>query len=280
METITVIVPHRHGSEPNRSRFPAYTIFSDDEGKGKKFALHKAIAAATTEYVWLTDDDVIMPADIQKSNQLNITTDADMLILPLAMNKGTGSLIEKLQVMEYTALQSLTLFTAEKGHPIMCSGANLIVKRERWLESYNELHNELPSGDDMFLLESFKRRGLKISTSASQDLTAHINPQPTLKDLLRQRMRWAGKANKYTDRDIIFAGLLTLLANICLYLPPVFICKYIFDLWLIHRGRTQYHLLEKKSSLSVILTTLFIEMVYPIYMLMCLFGGLFRQNKW
>ena len=64
------------------------------------------------------------------------------------------SLLEQLQIAEYAAIQELTMRTAKKNQAIMCSGANLIVRREVWLECESELHPEIPSGDDMFLLEA------------------------------------------------------------------------------------------------------------------------------
>ena len=191
----------------------------NDEGKGKKFALHKLISVATTDYVWLLDDDVIAPQDTPQ-------TTADLLILPLRM-EGGKTLLERLQRAEYAALQQITVETAQRGKPVMCSGANLIVRRDRWLESWPDLHEDIPSGDDMFLLESFKRRGLTIDVLDSDRYTAVVHPQTTWKAFFRQRMRWAGKAPHYTDRDIIRCGALILAANILqLLCPPIILIKF------------------------------------------------------
>ena len=261
MENVTVIIPRRG---------------INDEGKGKKYALLKLISAAQTEYVWLQDDDVTVNSETDLSCGFE---GLDLLILPLTMTAGGGSLVEQLQQLEYVAIQSLTLWAAENNHPVMCSGANLIVKRERWLESYPDLHTEIPSGDDMFLLESFKRRGLKIGMHTHP--VATIQPLPSLRQLLRQRMRWAGKAPKYKDKDILLCGVTTFLTNLFLWFPPVFISKYIFDMWLIHRGVYEYKLLKnKKLTADIWLLALLLEVVYPLYMFICLLGGLFRQNKW
>ena len=135
---ITIIIPRRG---------------INDEGKGKKHALYRLISAAETEYVWMMDDDVVLEV---KGERLEIKG-ADLLILPLRMasENEKPSLLERLQIAEYAAIQQLTIETAQRGHAVMCSGANLIVRRDRWLESYDDLHPEILSGDDMFLLESF-----------------------------------------------------------------------------------------------------------------------------
>ena len=244
----------------------------NDDGKGKKHALHKLIAAAETEYVWLQDDDVTFPqlADFDNlpSTVISRFSTSDLLILPLRM-AGGNSLLERLQRAEYAAIQQLTIDSALKGRPVMCSGANLIVRRERWLESWNDLHPEIPSGDDMFLLESFKRRGLKIEVLDEPQYTAVVQPVKTWKAFFRQRMRWAGKAPHYTDRDIRRCGILILCANLLQILCP---------LVLVVKFPLEYRLIKKRDASVSLIDALILELLYPFYMLVCLVGGLFRRQ--
>ena len=233
----------------------------NDDGKGKKHALHKMIAAATTEYVWLQDDDIIPP-------KMTPETDADLLILPLRMTGG-NSLLERLQIAEYAAIQQLTIDSAQQGKPVLCSGANLIVRRERWLESWGDLRPEIPSGDDMFLLESFKRRGLRIEVQDAPEYTASVQAVPTWRAFFRQRMRWAGKAPHYTDRDIRRCGTRILLANIMQVLCP---------LVLFVKFPIEYRLIKKRDASVSLLDAFLLELLYPFYMAVCLVGGLFRRG--
>ena len=249
---ITVVVPRRG---------------INDEGKGKKYALYRLISAAETEYVWMQDDDVVLEV---KGERLEVKG-ADLLILPLRMvsENERPSLLEQLQIAEYAAIQQLTIETAKRGHAVMCSGANLIVKRDRWLESYADLHPEIPSGDDMFLLESFNRRGLKIAVSESEELTAIVRPHTSWLAFFRQRMRWAGKAPKYTDKDILRCGAVVLCMNLLqLVCPLVLLVKFPIEYRMI-RCR------EKSVSLG---TALLLEIAYPIYILYTLIGGLFLKH--
>ena len=270
-EHITVVIPRRG---------------INDEGKGKKHALYRLISAAETEYVWMQDDDVILHSleDALSGyslkapqNAMGIFGDpakfkgADLLILPLRMESESEhpSLLERLQIAEYAAIQQLTIETAKRGHAVMCSGANLIAKRDRWLESYEDLHPEIPSGDDMFLLESFKRRGLKIAVSESEELTAIVRPHTSWKAFFHQRMRWAGKAPKYKDKDILRCGAIVLGMNLLqLVCPLVLLVKFPIEYRLIRRR-------DKSVSFG---TALLLEIVYPIYILYTLIGGLFRKR--
>ena len=251
-DNVTIVVPRRG---------------INDEGKGKKHALYRLISAAETEYVWMQDDDVVLEV---KGERLEVKG-ADLLILPLRMasENEKPSLLERLQMAEYAAIQQLTIETAKRGHAVMCSGANLIAKRDRWLESYEDLHPEIPSGDDMFLLESFKRRGLKIAVSDSEELTAIVRPHTEWCAFWKQRMRWAGKAPKYTDRDILCCGAVVLGMNLLqLVCPLVLLVKFPIE----------YHLIKKRDKSVSFFTALALEIVYPIYMLICVVGGLIRKR--
>ena len=236
----------------------------NDDNLGKKHALSKLIHAASSEYIWLHDDDVVLPPATQKA----IILDGDLIILPLRMESEheNPSLLEKLQIAEYTAIQTLTMRTAKRGRAVMCSGANLVVRREVWLACEKDLHPEIPSGDDMFLLESAKRRGYRITVIDTPDFTAVVRPQTSWRAFFRQRMRWAGKAPHYTDKDIIRCGAWVVAANILqLLFPPFLLMKFPIE----------YSLIRSHFFVSLLLAIL-----YPYYMLFCLIGGLFRTNKW
>jgi hypothetical protein len=239
----------------------------NDEGKGKKHALYRLISAADTEYVWMQDDDVILEV---KGERLEVKG-IDLLILPLRMESKNEkpSLLEQLQIAEYAAIQQLTIETAKRGHAVMCSGANLIAKRDRWLESYEDLHPEIPSGDDMFLLESFKRRGLQIAVMDDPRYEAIVRPHTSWRAFFRQRMRWAGKAPKYTDKDILRCGTIVLAANILqLLFPIVMIMKFPIE----------YQLIKKRDTSASLFTALVLEVCYPFYLLISLIGGMLRRR--
>ena len=249
---------------------------------GKKHALSKIIHDAKSEYVWLHDDDVELPLAVKEPN-LTFPKwkeqNADLIILPLRMESsfpsgrdGVGlSLLEQLQIAEYAAIQELTMRTAKRGKAVMCSGANLIVRREVWLACEAELHPEIPSGDDMFLLEAVKRHGYKIGVIDEPDYTAIVRPLTSWKAFWQQRMRWAGKAPKYTNRDIRRCGALVVTANILQILCPLII---------LIKFPIEFSLIKKREPQTSWLVALLLEIVYPIYMLIAFLGGLLRTNRW
>ncbi len=272
----------------------------NDDNLGKKHALSKLIHAATTEYVWLHDDDVVLPSAAMNNCQLSIVNcqfgNADLIILPLRMESSPSlgranrqetfnfqfSIFNLLQIAEYAAIQELTMRTAKRGHAVMCSGANLIVRREAWLACEPDLHPEIPSGDDMFLLEAMKKRGYKISVIDEPDFTAVVRPQTTWRAFFRQRMRWAGKAPKYTDPDILRCGALIVAANLLqLLCPLILLIKFPIEYSLIRRRQMREQTtINYQLSIINFSIALLLEILYPFYILLSLLGGLFRQKKW
>lgn len=241
----------------------------NDEGKGKKYALSKLIHTTTSEYIWLHDDDIVLPPACEKA----VVLEGDLIILPLRMESEHEKpfLLEKLQIAEYAAIQELTMRTAQNGRAVMCSGANLIVRREAWLACESELHPEIPSGDDMFLLEAAKRQGLTIGCIDTSDFTAVVRPQTSWRAFFRQRMRWAGKAPHYTDPDIIRCGRFVVLANIFqLICPLIILIKFPIE----------YGLIKKREPRTPWYVALLLEIVYPIYILIAFLGGRVRTNRW
>ena len=251
----------------------------NDDHLGKKHALSKLIHASTSEYVWLHDDDVILPPAATKPNLIfpeGMELAADLYILPLRMESSSlerekETVLEALQIAEYAAIQELTMRMAKAGAPIMCSGANLIVRRETWLECEPDLHLEIPSGDDMFLLEAMKKRGKKIAVMDESDYTAVVRPVTSWRAFFRQRMRWAGKAPKYTDPEILRCGAFIVAVNLLqLLFPPFILIKF----------PVEYSFILRREPHTKWYVALLLEILYPFYMLISLLGGLFRQKKW
>lgn len=253
----------------------------NDEGKGKKFALSKLIHGTDTEYLWLHDDDIVRPQASRGECKLK-KEDPDLIILPLRMESENEkpSLLEQLQIAEYAAIQELTMRTAKKNQAIMCSGANLIVRREVWLECESELHPEIPSGDDMFLLEAVKRKGYTVGVIDEEEYTAVVRPMTNWKAFWRQRMRWAGKAPHYTDKDILDYGKFIVVANVLqLLFFPIILIKFPYEYGLIKARMNKNHQ-SPITNHKLFLIALLLEILYPFYLLICLIGGMNNKKEW
>ena len=243
----------------------------NDDNLGKKHALSRLIHNASSDYVWMHDDDVVLPKAASHIPFAIYHSPFDLIILPLRMESQNAhpSLLERLQMAEYAAIQELTVRSAKRGRAVMCSGANLLVRRETWLACEADLHPEIPSGDDIFLLEAMKRKGYRVGVLDEPDYTAIVRPLTSWRAFWRQRMRWAGKAPKMTDKDIRRCGIMIVTANILQVLCPLIILV---------KFPIEYGLIRRREPQTAWPVALLLEVLYPFYMLICLVGGLFRRE--
>ncbi len=273
---VPIIIVDDHSNQPLNVQGGANVeIITNTNHQGKKWALRCGIEHAQTKYVVTTDCDTRLTAQwLQTVCAYLADHQPDMLIMPLKMRR-PDNLLSALQETEYVAIQTLTGGYAMSGNPIMCSGANMLVNREHWLASWDDIMSDIASGDDMFMLHSFKRQGLNIDFLKSPSALLEIEPAMSLKDLFRQRARWAGKAGHYTDRTTKQVGAMVVIANMAVLLfPPFVLIKWIIDLTLLWTSQRFFgfqHAMLKSLALSV---------VYPVYVLITLILIPFRKNQW
>lgn len=236
------------------------TLVVPERGKGRKQALYDGMSLIYTKYVWLSGAETTLPTILPPR-----LPEADLIVLPLNMEAPHSTWIEELQQIEFAGLQEITMRSAQRGRPVLCSGNNMIVNREAWLASYPHLHHNIPSGDDLFLLESFKHRGRRIV--ALDHYAATVQALPTLKELMRQRMRQSRRLSHYRDKDLRLLGAFILLSNLlAVACPPWLLGKWIVETCLIkHRLPAMRWLWAK---------TLLLTIVYPWYVLICLLVSL------
>ncbi len=182
----------------------------NNKGRGKKKALETGINEASGKLIITTDADC-RPGKtwIRTIASFYEKEKPDMIICPVRLRSGTG-FFNRFQELEFLSLQGITAGTAIGGNPTMCNGANLAFTREIYLNHLDELHPEIASGDDIFLLHSLKK-GLKsgILWLESADAVVTADSCPTIQAFLRQRRRWISKSNSYSDTYTISLGIVT-----------------------------------------------------------------------
>ncbi len=214
--------------------------------KGKKSALIQAAKLSTSEYLIFTDADCILNKNyIHLAHQYLSQHNSDMLLgaVDIADEKGIFNIIEKI---EFASLQAVTAYTALIKNPIMCNGANLIIRRTIYLQYINEINISIASGDDMFMLHALKKNKAKINYLYNSNYIIKTKGTNSLKKFLIQRIRWATKSVNYTDPSTIFTALLVTIINIFLFLAP-------YSLFL-----TNYPLLPTLYSLLLIFSIIII----------------------
>lgn len=168
-------------------------------GGGKKKALGLGLQKAGGDYIVTTDGDCrIHPGWLSDIYSFIRAANADMIIGPVDIIR-TGRVLNGFVQLEFLSLQAVTEAFAKNGRPVLCNGANLCFKNPGAGKYPSMIKEHISSGDDIFLMESFKAANKKISwldTSASRVKT--YGPA-SLPEFLSQRARWSSKSISYSD---------------------------------------------------------------------------------
>ena len=257
-----------------------------NSGKGKKSALIEAAKIATSEYLLFTDADCYLNNNhcelaLQYLNKNN----SDMLLgaVDIIDEKGIFNIIEKI---EFSSLQAITAYTALFNNPIMCNGANLIIKRNIYIQYIDKINKNIASGDDMFMLHALKKSKAKINYLYDSNYIVKTKGTNSFKKFIIQRTRWASKSINYKDFTTILVAFSVAIINILLlififliphFILPIFLIIFIIEniIMLPYLFKYKQHKILKYYPIFFPLMSLF----YPLYILTILISILFYKKN-
>lgn len=240
-----------------------HQLIRQTEHKGKKHNLALAISKARGSVIVTSDADVVFRYSTWLSTIARYfkAFQPEMLVMPVDFEPD-GKLLSAFQIVENAALTGITAGYTGLQKPFMCNGANLAFRKSAFEAAGGYAsHQHIASGDDVFLLEDLKKNNPRgIHYLFSRELIARTLPQESLKDLLRQRLRWASKTRHNPSALNLFAGLIIMLANLLFlalvvaiirkswiipYLSIFVAAKFVFDFLLLFLasdflGRVRY----------------------------------------
>lgn len=184
-------------------------ILIDSKGEGKKEAISTGVEQAKGELIACTDADCMVPSTWL--DEINKAGESDMILGPVQF-KSEARFLHYFQEIEFAALQSISAATCFWKIPMMSNGANMAYKKSQFNAS--SLKKETASGDDIFLLEDFKRRKLNISFLWNETSIVKTNPVHSSQELIQQKVRWASKSKYYKNYTNTLLGILILLMNL------------------------------------------------------------------
>jgi cellulose synthase/poly-beta-1,6-N-acetylglucosamine synthase-like glycosyltransferase len=135
----------------------------------------------------------------------------------------TPSWLGLFQVLDFMSLQGITAAAVAAGSHTMCNGANLAYKKEAF-ERVGKFKgiDHIASGDDMLLMYKIKQHyPNQLGFIYSSNMIVQTAPMPTWKGFLNQRIRWASKANSYSDKTILPVLVLVYCFNVLLLMTLI-----------------------------------------------------------
>jgi cellulose synthase/poly-beta-1,6-N-acetylglucosamine synthase-like glycosyltransferase len=265
---------------------------TEDEGSGKKAAINQGIQALKGELIVITDADCIA------GNKWILTLASyfaehhpQMILGPVSMTDG-GSFFGKLQSLEFISLISAAAGSCSVGFPILANGANIAFTRQAYDSCGGFTGNmQFPSGDDMFLMTSIKKKfGAKaIRFLRSEEAIVYTPAILGFKAFIQQRLRWVSKSRGYTDPTLIISSILVFLTNGWLVLTGLaaivnpgffklflglYVIKMIIDLPLM----LSYSRLQKSRPLIALFPLM--ELLNAVYTLLIGIAGNIGKYEW
>ncbi|MCE5346965.1 MAG: glycosyltransferase [Bacteroidales bacterium] len=248
-----------------------------NKGIGKKQAVRTGVNASSGSLIITTDADCRMGKRwISTIASFHETLRSDMIICPVQIESRPG-FFGRFQELEFLSLQGITAGSVLSGDGTMCNGANLAFTREAYLKHSGNVHDEIASGDDVFLLHSLKKDNLsEISWLESPETVVTAASSPTIGSFLKQRRRWISKSKAYDDWFTIFLGIVTfvtILVSISLLIAVIInpeflwvfltflLLKSIPDFLILHNTSVRY---GKTELMHWFLPA---QIVYPFYVL-------------
>jgi len=261
-----------------------------NSGKGKKSAVRTGIKSSEAELIITVDADCRVGKDwLSTIVSFYNETGAEMVICPVKIEETKG-FAGRFQELEFLSLQGITSGTAAMKNPVMCNGANLAFRKETYLNHSQNLHDEILSGDDIFLLHSIKKEKRNaIRFLNSKDAVAVTKPSLTIGDFIRQRARWLSKAGYYTDSFTIYLGIVTFvtiitllfLFAVSLFIPEfiiILICalllKSMADFIVLHQ-ETGFH--GKRRLMWWLFPS---QIIYPFYVIAVTLAAISGRDRW
>jgi cellulose synthase/poly-beta-1,6-N-acetylglucosamine synthase-like glycosyltransferase len=221
----------------------------------KKKAIEVGIEQSTGKYIVTTDADCVVPQNwLRNFAWMSEQQQSEFIAAPVAMkdavsvgedtNRGEHSamiriftnhtFIQLFQSLDFLSLQGITAASVGADFHSMCNGANLCYSKKAFaaVDGFKDV-DHIASGDDMLLMHKIQQQFPEaVHYCHSPESIVLTNPVETVSDFFRQRIRWASKADKFTDKRIFWVLLLVYLLNF--FLLTLFIAVFFkTELWVL-----------------------------------------------
>lgn len=159
----------------------------------KKNALSQAIENSSGEIIVSTDADCVVGKHWLKA-MVSCFDDNDMVV-GLSRTKiidwGKARLLHKFEHFDFLAMLTAAAGAISSGKYFSCSGQNIAYKKEAFYAVGGfEKIKHLVSGDDVNLMQLFRKAGMKVKFAFSAHSFVYTKPVKHWSQLLSQRSRW------------------------------------------------------------------------------------------
>jgi cellulose synthase/poly-beta-1,6-N-acetylglucosamine synthase-like glycosyltransferase len=260
-------------------------------GSPKKDAIETAIKKAKYDRIITTDADCKVPEQWLNNFDAFITSEQPEMIVAPVVYQTDKSFFQYFQNLDFLSLQGSTIGAFGIQKPFMCNGANLCYHKEAFYSVNGYSGNEsIAGGDDIFLMEKMlKAFPGKVKYLKSKKSMVLTRPQPDLRSLKNQRIRWAAKTTSYNSTFGKAVGLIVFTTSLYLiflfllaafhkigwqHFGIVFLIKFNVDFALLYRTAGFF---DQQESLNKYLVSSILHPVFIVYIAILSF---FKKFDW
>ena len=191
--------------------------------KHKKAGLHYALSRCSTELVLTTDGDcIVFPNWIKSMLASYKSEESDTMTGPIHISP-SDSFLEYFQEIEMMGTMAGTLAGIQSGKYQSANAANMLFRKQDYLEFLKSYQHKNASGDDVVFVQWQHNKGKKLSFSIGLETIVSTPPLATLKEFYTQRLRWASKTTSYPS-----IGLTILMAVIFIFYISIILLPFLF----------------------------------------------------
>ena len=206
----------------------------------KKKSIDTALQFAKGDLIVTTDADCRAPQKwLETLAAFYVEKHPVFIAMPVTFPTPRGEgfserLLKIFQSLDFMTLQGITGASVFKKFHSMCNGANLAYEKKVFEEVNGfEGIDEIASGDDMLLMHKIQSLYPdRILFLKSHEVIVQTQAEANLNDFMNQRIRWASKADRYTDKKITLVLLLVYLLNTWIFILGISSFFYIKALYL------------------------------------------------
>lgn len=257
----------------------------------KKDAITTALKMAKHDWIITTDTDCILPKYwLDAFDECIQTNQPNCVVAPVTYSDGS-LFLKRFQILDILSLQGATVGGFGLKLPFLSNGANFAYRKamfesvDGFIGNYN-----LASGDDIFLLEKFKKENPKsVVYLKSEKAIVSTKPVTKIKSLIQQRLRWASKTSHNPNWFSKLVGLVVFLGNLaCIAILPILFLGYVKPriavALLVIKFSVDFLLLFKTSRFfkqeNLLFSYVWSCIIYPFFSVYIVVLSLFKSYEW
>lgn len=297
-EKIELVIVDDHSTDDTVNKIQDYLRSStyiiqleeQHENEGKKAAIKYGIGISHHEIIFTTDGDCRLPAFWLSSMMACFDNDHIKLVSGPVRLMPQNTFLQRLQAIEFSSLISSGAATIAFGRPAMANAANMAFKKKSYDQVVERLHDDISSGDDVFLLHEIHQQYKKsVVFCRNPKATVDTQAAATLSEFFNQRKRWSSKWQFYHDWPTKLLAAFIFMVNAAMVVLPfllflgvidwviaanLFVLKLIFEFWFLKEVQKFF------KSKFLLHEFIILAIIYPVYVTMIAVAGLFGNYIW